>query len=139
MLHASSSVPCADSCPPLLRPRSPLPLHARPVHYLDFKGRVTCRSTKNFQLVHWDHNAGALGTELAMQFGKRSGDEFVLDFAWPLSALQAFSLGGRGWADGRGCSGQVRLVGVEGCCWEACVRGPVGSDGPTGAVATRSR
>lgn len=50
-------------------------------------------STKNFQLVHWDHNTEALGSDLTMQFGKRGGEEFVLDFAWPLSALQAFAIG----------------------------------------------
>jgi hypothetical protein len=57
---------------------------------------VTKSSAKNFQLVHWDHNAGRLGTDMAMQFGKRGGEEFALDFAWPLSALQAFALGGQG-------------------------------------------
>ncbi len=62
------------------------------VHYLDFKGRVTRSSAKNFQLVHWDHNSGATG-HMAMQFGKRGGEEFVVDFAWPLSALQAFAMG----------------------------------------------
>lgn len=63
------------------------------VHYLDFRGRVSKASAKNFQLVPWDHNSGAVGSELSLQFGKRSGEEFVCDFGWPLNALQAFSLG----------------------------------------------
>jgi hypothetical protein len=64
------------------------------VHYLDFKGRVTKLSMKNFQLVHWDHNSNQLGNDLVMQFGKRGHDEYALDFCYPLSLLQAFALGG---------------------------------------------
>jgi hypothetical protein len=63
------------------------------VHYLDFKGRVTKLSMKNFQLVHWDHNSNQLGNDLVMQFGKRGHDEYALDFCYPLSLLQAFALG----------------------------------------------
>ncbi|WIA33238.1 hypothetical protein OEZ86_006380 [Tetradesmus obliquus] len=63
------------------------------VHYLDFKGRVTKLSTKNFQLVHWDHNSNQLGNDLVMQFGKKGHGEYALDFCYPLSLLQAFALG----------------------------------------------
>ncbi|KAI8474342.1 MAG: tubby C-terminal-like domain-containing protein [Monoraphidium minutum] len=76
----------------LLHNMSPFFDEAKGVHYLDFRGRVTKASTKNFQLVHWDHNSGSLGRELVLQFGKRGGGEYALDFAWPLSALQAFAL-----------------------------------------------
>lgn len=72
------------------------------VHYLDFKGRVTKVSVKNFQLVGWDHNSNSLGTELVMLFGKQSG-EYALDFSYPLNGLQALGLGERApvWA---GCA-----------------------------------
>ncbi len=60
---------------------------------MDFKGRVTKSSLKNFQLVRWNHNANTLGSELVMQFGKKGKEEFAMDFAYPLSIHQAFSLG----------------------------------------------
>jgi hypothetical protein len=63
------------------------------VHYLDFKGRVSKVSMKNFQLVHWDHNSNHLGNDLVMLFGKRGGHEYAMDFCYPLNALQAFALG----------------------------------------------
>lgn len=120
----------ATQCAPRIRPRpKPPPTHPSPppgaVHYLDFRGRATKTSSKNFQLVHWDHNSGALGAELALQFGKRGGDEFVLDFAWPLSALQAFSLGARGGV-GRGGLGLGS--------WGGCVRGWVALSCAAGAL-----
>lgn len=62
-------------------------------HFLDFKGRVTKPSLKNFQLVHWDHNANHTGTDLMMMFGKKGHDEYVMDFSYPLNTLQAFGLG----------------------------------------------
>jgi hypothetical protein len=71
------------------------------VHYLDFKGRVTKVSGKNFQLVHWDHNANQLGTDLVLLFGKRGHGEFALDFSYPMTPLQAFALGESGAAAGR--------------------------------------
>jgi hypothetical protein len=57
-----------------------------------------------------------------MQFGKRSGDEFVLDFAWPLCALQAFSLGARaarvGWVGGV-LGGGGNILGAGACAFAA--------------------
>ena len=44
------------------------------------------------QLVTWDHNTDRKGVELILQFGKIKEDIFALDFAYPLSALQAFGL-----------------------------------------------
>jgi hypothetical protein len=63
------------------------------VHYLDFKGRVTEISLKNFQLVHWDHNRNQLGTDLVLLFGKKEASKYAMDFCYPMNALQAFALG----------------------------------------------
>lgn len=65
------------------------------MHHLDFRGRVTKVSVKNFMLVAWDHNSNTLGNELAMMFGKRGHEEYACDFAYPLNAMQAFALGKR--------------------------------------------
>ncbi|GBF98741.1 hypothetical protein Rsub_11290 [Raphidocelis subcapitata] len=76
----------------LLRNAAPFFDAARGVHYLDFRGRATKRSPKNFQLCHWDHNTGGSGAEVVLLFGKRGGGEYALDFGWPLNAAQAFAL-----------------------------------------------
>lgn len=68
-----------------------MPTHA--VHYLNFKGRVTEVSLKNFQLVHWDHNRNQLGIDLVLLFGKKEASEYAMDFCYPMNALQAFALG----------------------------------------------
>lgn len=52
---------------------------------LNFHGRVTKPSVKNFQLAP-DSDAESN----VLQFGKVSDDTFTMDFTWPLSALQAF-------------------------------------------------
>lgn len=70
--------------------------HVYIVHYLDFKGRVTEVSSKNCQLVHWDHNSNRLGTDLVLLFGKKGHGEYALDFSYPMTPLQAFALGGSG-------------------------------------------
>ena len=57
---------------------------------LDFKGRVREPSARNFQLVPWDLPSNRLGQELVALSGKTGPDTFCLDFAWPLSPLQAF-------------------------------------------------
>ena len=54
-------------------------------HSLDFKGRVTQGSVKNFQLARTE-----APDAVACQFGKVGKHEFVLDYAWPLTPLQAF-------------------------------------------------
>lgn len=54
---------------------------------LYFGGRVTKRSTKNFQLRWEDQN------EILLQFGRRDErDEFIMDYKYPLSAFQAFCI-----------------------------------------------
>mmetsp|Transcript_35519 Transcript_35519/g.111101 ORF Transcript_35519/g.111101 Transcript_35519/m.111101 type:complete len:446 (+) Transcript_35519:95-1432(+) len=54
---------------------------------LNFQGRVTVASVKNFQLV--DENSP---DRVVLQFGKCSEDIFTMDYSYPLCALQAFAI-----------------------------------------------
>ncbi|XP_064391617.1 tubby-related protein 3-like [Halichondria panicea] len=56
-------------------------------YVLNFHGRVTQASVKNFQLVHSSHE-----DYVVMQFGRISEDTFTLDYSFPMCALQAFSI-----------------------------------------------
>ncbi|ONK67540.1 uncharacterized protein A4U43_C05F1100 [Asparagus officinalis] len=61
---------------------------------LNFRGRVTVASVKNFQLVASEEN-GATGQEqdkVILQFGKVGKDLFTMDFQYPISAFQAFAI-----------------------------------------------
>uniref|UniRef100_A0A672QY05 Tubby-related protein 3-like n=1 Tax=Sinocyclocheilus grahami TaxID=75366 RepID=A0A672QY05_SINGR len=57
-------------------------------YVLNFHGRVTQASVKNFQIVH-DNDPDYI----VMQFGRVAEDIFTLDFNYPMCALQAFSIG----------------------------------------------
>lgn len=63
---------------------------------LNFKGRVTVASVKNFQLVaavDSSHNVSAVEQEkVILQFGKIGKDIFTMDYRYPLSAYQAFAI-----------------------------------------------
>ncbi|KAE9457043.1 hypothetical protein C3L33_11061, partial [Rhododendron williamsianum] len=63
---------------------------------LNFKGRVTVASVKNFQLVaavEPCHNVPAAEQEkVILQFGKIGKDIFTMDYCYPLSAFQAFAI-----------------------------------------------
>nr|KYP66777.1 Tubby-like F-box protein 2 [Cajanus cajan] len=63
---------------------------------LNFKGRVTVASVKNFQLVAAvdpSHNVSAAEQEkVILQFGKIGKDIFTMDYRYPLSAFQAFTI-----------------------------------------------
>ncbi|XP_038718739.1 tubby-like F-box protein 5 [Tripterygium wilfordii] len=63
---------------------------------LNFKGRVTVASVKNFQLgaaVEPSHNVPAAEQEkVILQFGKIGKDIFTMDYHYPLSAFQAFAI-----------------------------------------------
>jgi len=52
---------------------------------LNFRGRVTVPSVKNFQLVSTDDVS-----DIKCQFGKVADDRFHLDFKHPMNAFQAF-------------------------------------------------
>jgi|UniRef100_A0A2N9GTE4 tubby-related protein 1 len=61
---------------------------------LNFNGRVTVASVKNFQLVASSDN-GAAGQEhenVILQFGKVGKDAFTMDYQYPISAFQAFAI-----------------------------------------------
>jgi len=54
---------------------------------LNFHGRVKLASVKNFQLVS-DENKD----HIILQFGKVGKDTFTMDYQYPMSAVQAFSI-----------------------------------------------
>lgn len=56
-------------------------------YVLNFHGRVTQASVKNFQIVH-DSDP----EYVVMQFGRISEDAFTMDYRYPLCALQAFAI-----------------------------------------------
>lgn len=55
-------------------------------YVLNFNGRVTLASVKNFQLGSEEDD------KVVLQFGRVAKDKFNVDFSWPLSPLQAFSI-----------------------------------------------
>ncbi|XP_045561166.1 tubby-related protein 1 isoform X4 [Salmo salar] len=56
-------------------------------HVLNFNGRVTQASIKNFQIVHSKDEA-----YIVMQFGRVADDAFTLDYSYPMCAVQAFAI-----------------------------------------------
>ncbi|XP_059659504.1 tubby-like F-box protein 3 [Cornus florida] len=61
---------------------------------LNFNGRVTVASVKNFQLVASLENgvAGQEHENVILQFGKVGKDLFTMDYQYPISAFQAFAI-----------------------------------------------
>ncbi|KAK6295545.1 hypothetical protein J4Q44_G00347710 [Coregonus suidteri] len=64
--------------------KQPLWNEATQVYQLDFGGRVTQESAKNFQIE--------LEGRPVMQFGRIDGNAYILDFQYPFSAVQAFAV-----------------------------------------------
>lgn len=72
------------------------------VYQLDFGGRVTQESAKNFQIEFrgkqvrngrgHDEAFNHFYIPQVMQFGRIDGNAYTLDFQYPFSALQAFSV-----------------------------------------------
>lgn len=56
-------------------------------YVLNFNGRVTMASVKNFQLIRPDDENNVI-----LQFGRVGKDQFTMDFQYPLSAFQAFAI-----------------------------------------------
>lgn len=74
-------------------------------YVLNFNGRVTMASVKNFQLVDPEeqnavvlqvcypyHGMVTLNIKMALQFGRVGKDEFTMDLQWPISPFQAFAV-----------------------------------------------
>lgn len=69
---------------------------------LNFRGRVTVASVKNFQLIAAAQPAAGAPTpsqptppehdKIILQFGKVAKDMFTMDYRYPLSAFQAFAI-----------------------------------------------
>ncbi|KAK2992659.1 hypothetical protein RJ640_014909 [Escallonia rubra] len=61
---------------------------------LNFNGRVTVASVKNFQLVASSvgGQAGPQHDKVILQFGKVGKDMFTMDYRYPISAFQAFAI-----------------------------------------------
>ncbi|XP_051152062.1 tubby-like F-box protein 7 [Andrographis paniculata] len=61
---------------------------------LNFHGRVTVASVKNFQLVAAAADQGGKGDgdTMLLQFGKVGDDTFTMDYRHPLSPFQAFAI-----------------------------------------------
>uniref|UniRef100_A0A3Q2YFG8 Si:dkey-220f10.4 n=1 Tax=Hippocampus comes TaxID=109280 RepID=A0A3Q2YFG8_HIPCM len=56
-------------------------------YVLNFHGRVTQASVKNFQIIHPEN-----GDYIVMQFGRVSEDVFSMDYSFPMCAIQAFAI-----------------------------------------------
>lgn len=61
---------------------------------LNFHGRVTVASVKNFQLVASPENEPPRPEheKIILQFGKVGKDLFTMDYRYPISAFQAFAI-----------------------------------------------
>ena len=61
---------------------------------LNFRGRVTVASVKNFQLVASDDNGpgNQENVKVILQFGKIGKNLFTMDYRYPISAFQAFAI-----------------------------------------------
>uniref|UniRef100_A0A3B5AGP9 TUB bipartite transcription factor n=1 Tax=Stegastes partitus TaxID=144197 RepID=A0A3B5AGP9_9TELE len=55
-------------------------------YVLNFHGRVTQASVKNFQIIHDNDDY------IVMQFGRVAEDVFTMDYNYPMCALQAFAI-----------------------------------------------
>lgn len=70
----------------LLQNKSPKWNEQIGAYVLNFDGRVTMASVKNFQLVFENSQ------DVILQFGRIGKDKFTMDFKYPLSPIQAFGI-----------------------------------------------
>ncbi|KAG4200150.1 hypothetical protein ERO13_A05G193000v2 [Gossypium hirsutum] len=86
----------AQNVPLVMRNKAPRWHEQLQCWCLNFKGRVTVASVKNFQLVaaaEPSQNVTVPEQEkVILQFGKIGKDIFTMDYRYPLSALQAFAI-----------------------------------------------
>nr|KAF6268747.1 TUB like protein 2 [Myotis myotis] len=71
----------------LLQNKAPSWSYETGAYVLNFHGRVTQASVKNFQIVYPDDP-----DYLVLQFGRVAPDMFTMDFCFPLCPLQAFAI-----------------------------------------------
>ncbi|XP_022982036.1 tubby-like F-box protein 5 [Cucurbita maxima] len=91
----SSPEPHESTAPLVLKNKAPRWHEQLQCWCLNFKGRVTVASVKNFQLVaaETSENVSAAEQEkVILQFGKIGKDIFTMDYRYPLSAFQAFAI-----------------------------------------------
>ncbi|CAI9763544.1 unnamed protein product [Fraxinus pennsylvanica] len=95
-LSSSSFTPPLSGEPLVLKNKAPRWHEQLQCWCLNFKGRVTVASVKNFQLVAAvdpSLNISAAEQEkVILQFGKIGKDIFTMDYRYPLTAIQAFSI-----------------------------------------------
>lgn len=95
-LSSSSLTPPLSGEPLVLKNKAPRWHEQLQCWCLNFKGRVTVASVKNFQLVanvYPSLNISAAEQEkVILQFGKIGKDIFTMDYRYPLTAFQAFSI-----------------------------------------------
>jgi len=72
----------------MMKNKSPKWNEAANAYVLNFNGRVTQPSVKNFQLVDYEDEEEVV----VMQFGRVGDNEFTCDFQYPISPLQAFGI-----------------------------------------------
>ncbi|KAJ8423084.1 hypothetical protein Cgig2_020562 [Carnegiea gigantea] len=94
--HAKTMLPEVDSGNTVLRNKAPRWHEHLQCWCLNFHGRVTVASVKNFQLIATvdQSQPGGKGDEevVLLQFGKVGDDTFTMDYRQPLSAFQAFAI-----------------------------------------------
>ncbi|KAF7837877.1 tubby-like F-box protein 3 [Senna tora] len=90
----SISGPLADDGVLVLKNKAPRWHEQLQCWCLNFHGRVTVASVKNFQLVASPENgpAGPEHERVILQFGKVGKDLFTMDYQYPISAFQAFAI-----------------------------------------------
>lgn len=103
IVRASSSAEDDSKVKPLvLKNKSPRWHEQLQCWCLNFRGRVTVASVKNFQLIaaHQPPAGGPTTSrssqsdhdKVILQFGKIGKDMFTMDYRYPLSAVQAFAI-----------------------------------------------
>lgn len=97
LLQTKSKEPTGSTTEPLmLKNKTPRWHEQLQCWCLNFRGRVTVASVKNFQLVAAvDPSQNVPASEqdkVILQFGKIGKDMFTMDYRYPLSAFQAFAI-----------------------------------------------
>ncbi|CAI9784264.1 unnamed protein product [Fraxinus pennsylvanica] len=86
----------SDPCYTILKNKVPRWHEQLECWCLNFHGRVTAASVKNFQLVatmdQSQHGGKGAEETVLLQFGKVGDDTFTMDYRQPLSAFQAFAI-----------------------------------------------